>query len=236
MWNLVRGLRERGVTIILTTHYIEEAEEMADRIGVINKGELIICEEKAKLMQKLGKRQLTLNLQEPLAAIPEALGDWSLALKAKGNQLEYTYDSPRRAAGRHLARCCGAWASWASGSRICTPRRARWRTSSSTWSTIAAGTGRGRGHEQRHDHRERGRRGGDGQPAQRQRPGPGVQPPRRLGHLPLRDGPVRPDGAPEHRHPGGDHVAVLRGVRVGHRLAHVQRRGRALRRLHRARV
>src|SRR5204862_6226886 len=70
MWALVRGLRERGVTIILTTHYIDEAEEMADRIGVISKGALILAEEKATLMQKLGKRQLTLNLQEPMAAIP----------------------------------------------------------------------------------------------------------------------------------------------------------------------
>jgi ABC-2 type transport system ATP-binding protein len=93
MWNLVRGLRGRGVTIILTTHYIEEAEEMADRIGVINKGELVICEEKTKLMQKLGKRQLTLSLQEPLAAIPQALEGWSLALKGQGHQLEYTYDA-----------------------------------------------------------------------------------------------------------------------------------------------
>ena len=93
MWNLVRGLRDRGVTIILTTHYIEEAEEMADRIGVINKGELIICEEKAKLIQKLGKRQLTLSLQEPLAAIPQALANWALALKGQGHQLEYTYDA-----------------------------------------------------------------------------------------------------------------------------------------------
>src|SRR5690606_6915492 len=70
MWNLVRGLRENGVTIILTTHYIEEAEEMADRIGVISKGELIVVEEKATLMKKLGKKQLTLNLQEPMTAIP----------------------------------------------------------------------------------------------------------------------------------------------------------------------
>ena len=93
MWNLVRGLRERGVTIILTTHYIEEAEEMADRIGVINKGELVICEEKTKLMQKLGKRRLTLSLQEPLAAIPEALGSWPLTLKGQGYQLEYSYDA-----------------------------------------------------------------------------------------------------------------------------------------------
>ncbi|HXI59147.1 MAG TPA: ABC transporter ATP-binding protein [Polyangia bacterium] len=93
MWTLVRRLRDSGVTIILTTHYIDEAEEMADRIGVIAKGELIITEEKATLMQKLGKRQLTLNLQEPMAAIPAALADWPLALKASGHELEYTFDA-----------------------------------------------------------------------------------------------------------------------------------------------
>jgi ABC-2 type transport system ATP-binding protein len=93
MWTLVRGLRQRGVTIILTTHYIDEAEEMADRIGVISKGRLILVEEKAKLMQKLGKRQLTLNLQEPLKAIPAELASWPLALKAQGYELEYTFDA-----------------------------------------------------------------------------------------------------------------------------------------------
>jgi ABC-2 type transport system ATP-binding protein len=99
MWALVRRLRENGVTIILTTHYIDEAEEMADRIGIINKGELILVEEKAKLMAKLGKRQLTLNLQEPMAALPAALGGWPLALKASGNQLEYTFDARDGATG-----------------------------------------------------------------------------------------------------------------------------------------
>jgi ABC-2 type transport system ATP-binding protein len=93
MWALVRRLRDGGVTIILTTHYIDEAEEMADRIGVITKGRLILAEEKAKLMQKLGKRQLTLNLQDVMTAIPAELADWSLALKAGGNQLEYTFDA-----------------------------------------------------------------------------------------------------------------------------------------------
>src|SRR3954449_6925654 len=82
MWALVRGLRERGVTIILTTHYIDEAEEMADRIGVISKGALILAEEKATLMQKLGKRQLTLQLKTPMTAIPAELAAWPLALKA----------------------------------------------------------------------------------------------------------------------------------------------------------
>jgi ABC-2 type transport system ATP-binding protein len=93
MWALVRRLRAGGVTIILTTHYIDEAEEMADRIGVIAKGQLILTEEKTTLMQKLGKRQLTLNLQEPMDALPAALGDWPLALKAQGCQLEYSFDA-----------------------------------------------------------------------------------------------------------------------------------------------
>jgi len=93
MWNLVRQLRESGVTIILTTHYIEEAEEMADRVGVILKGELILVEEKAALMKKLGKKTLTLNLQEPLTAMPAALAEWNLTLKAEGNELEYVFDS-----------------------------------------------------------------------------------------------------------------------------------------------
>lgn len=93
MWNLVRALRQSGVTIILTTHYIDEAEEMADRIGVINKGELILVEEKAALMKKLGKKQLTLQLQERMEAVPPELADWNLALKADGLELEYSFDS-----------------------------------------------------------------------------------------------------------------------------------------------
>ena len=93
MWNLVRRLRDTGVTIILTTHYIEEAEEMADRVGVILKGELILVEQTATLMKKLGKKTLTLNLQEPLAAIPAELAEWSPTLKADGNELEYVFDS-----------------------------------------------------------------------------------------------------------------------------------------------
>jgi ABC-2 type transport system ATP-binding protein len=92
MWALVKGLRESGVTIILTTHYIDEAEEMADRIGVINKGEMIVIEEKIELMKKLGKKQLTLNLLEPLVSIPLELSDWRLALKGAGYELEYTFD------------------------------------------------------------------------------------------------------------------------------------------------
>ncbi len=99
MWALVRGLRESGVTIILTTHYIDEAEEMADRIGVIHKGELIVVEEKAELMKKLGKKQLTLNLLEPLISIPLELSDWRLALRAAGHELEYTFDGNEESAG-----------------------------------------------------------------------------------------------------------------------------------------
>jgi len=93
MWALVRGLRERGVTIILTTHYIEEAEEMADRVGVINKGTLMLVEDKKELMKKLGKKQLTLHLQTPLQNIPGELQSWDLELKAGGNDLVYTTDS-----------------------------------------------------------------------------------------------------------------------------------------------
>jgi len=93
MWALVRGLRERGVTIILTTHYIEEAEEMADRVGVINKGTLMLVEDKKELMKKLGKKQLTLHLQTPLRHIPGELQSWELELKADGNDLVYTADS-----------------------------------------------------------------------------------------------------------------------------------------------
>jgi len=99
MWALVRGLRDRGVTIILTTHYINEAEEMADRIGVINKGELILVEEKAGLMKKLGRKQLTLHLLEPMAAIPAGLGQWNLALGDGGRELEYRFDSSEERTG-----------------------------------------------------------------------------------------------------------------------------------------
>jgi ABC-2 type transport system ATP-binding protein len=93
MWALVRGLRAGGVTVILTTHYIDEAEEMADRIGVISKGSLIVVEEKAALMKKLGKKQLSLHLMAPLAAVPAALAGWKLALKDGGNELEFTFEA-----------------------------------------------------------------------------------------------------------------------------------------------
>jgi ABC-2 type transport system ATP-binding protein len=99
MWALVRALRESGVTIILTTHYIDEAEEMADRIGVINKGELVVVEEKSALMRKLGKKQLTLHLLEPMTAIPAGLADWPIALNAGGTELEYTFDAQEERTG-----------------------------------------------------------------------------------------------------------------------------------------
>ena len=93
MWLLVRALRATGVTVILTTHYIDEAEEMADRVGVISNGEIILVEEKAELMRKLGKKQLTLQLQSPLAAIPDPLAAHRLELSADGGELVYTYDT-----------------------------------------------------------------------------------------------------------------------------------------------
>ncbi|RZJ29181.1 MAG: ABC transporter ATP-binding protein [Brevundimonas sp.] len=93
MWEMVRKLRDRGVTIILTTHYIEEAEEMADRVGVILKGQLILVEEKTALMKKLGRKTLTLQLQEPLAALPPELADWKVELKSDGAELEYVFDA-----------------------------------------------------------------------------------------------------------------------------------------------
>jgi ABC-2 type transport system ATP-binding protein len=99
MWNLVRGLRERGVTIILTTHYIEEAEEMADRVGVIAKGELILVEEKASLMKKLGKKELKLQLAEPLTALPPELSDWELDIQDDGHVLRYVFDAKAERTG-----------------------------------------------------------------------------------------------------------------------------------------
>jgi ABC-2 type transport system ATP-binding protein len=99
MWNVVRKLKEDGVTIILTTHYIEEAEEMADRVGVINKGELILVEEKAALMRKLGRKQLTLELAHPLETVPEALAPFALVLSDEGTELTYTYDTKAERTG-----------------------------------------------------------------------------------------------------------------------------------------
>jgi ABC-2 type transport system ATP-binding protein len=99
MWDMVRALRESGVTIILTTHYIEEAELMADRIGVIRKGELIVVEEKAALMRKLGKKQLRLQLRQPLARIPDALAGCALELAAGGAELIYSFDAQKEDTG-----------------------------------------------------------------------------------------------------------------------------------------
>jgi len=99
MWQVVRDLRASGVTIILTTHYIEEAEEMADRVGVISKGEIILTENKAELMRKLGKKQLTLQLQKKLAAVPPELARHNLTLAAGGGELVYTYDTQSERTG-----------------------------------------------------------------------------------------------------------------------------------------
>ena len=99
MWAMVRGLRQRGVTIILTTHYIEEAEEMADRVGVINNGELVLVEDKSALMKKLGGKQLTLHLQAPLAAVPDSLAAWPLELADEGRILIYDFDTKAEATG-----------------------------------------------------------------------------------------------------------------------------------------
>ncbi|WP_269580953.1 ABC transporter ATP-binding protein [Roseibium sp. Sym1] len=99
MWRIVDELRQKGVTIILTTHYIEEAEEMADRVGVINKGEIILVEDKAELMRKLGRKLLRLHLSEPLAAVPAALSGYDLSLEDTGSSLVYTYDSQAERTG-----------------------------------------------------------------------------------------------------------------------------------------
>lgn len=99
MWKLIGSLRERGVTIILTTHYIEEAEEMADRVGVINKGQLLLVEEKAALMKKLGKREMDLSLVEPLLEVPAGLEEWHLSLEDEGHRLRYVFDAQAERTG-----------------------------------------------------------------------------------------------------------------------------------------
>jgi ABC-2 type transport system ATP-binding protein len=99
MWKMIGKLRERGTTIILTTHYIEEAEEMADRVGVINKGQLLLVEDKAELMKKLGKRELDLSLVEPMTVIPAGLEEWHLSLEDEGNRLRYTFDAQAERTG-----------------------------------------------------------------------------------------------------------------------------------------
>jgi ABC-2 type transport system ATP-binding protein len=99
MWKLIGRLRDRGTTIILTTHYIEEAEEMADRVGVISKGKLLLVEEKRALMAKLGKRTMNLSLVDPLAAIPAELAEWQLSLEDEGHRLRYTFDAQAERTG-----------------------------------------------------------------------------------------------------------------------------------------
>jgi len=108
MWNVVNGLRDRGCTVILTTHYIEEAEEMADRVGVINHGEIILVQEKNRLMQELGRKQLLLHLTEPLDAVPSSLDRFKLELDDNGEQLIYTYDTHEEHTG--ITRLLGALA------------------------------------------------------------------------------------------------------------------------------
>jgi ABC-2 type transport system ATP-binding protein len=93
MWEIVRGLKKEGVTIILTTHYIDEAEEIADRVGVINNGEIILIEDKDKLMAKLGKKQLILDLCDQLSAVPESLTDYEIELSENGLELVYTFNT-----------------------------------------------------------------------------------------------------------------------------------------------
>jgi ABC-2 type transport system ATP-binding protein len=129
MWQLVRQLRERGVTIILTTHYIEEAEEMADRVGVINKGEIILVEDKAELMHKLGRKQLTLHLSTALHAVPAALAAHGLELAADGTELTYTYDTRGERTG--ITALLHDLSEAGSASTTCAPASPRWRTSSS---------------------------------------------------------------------------------------------------------
>ncbi len=133
MWQVVRDLRASGVTIILTTHYIEEAELMADRIGVINDGELILVEEKAELMRKLGKKQLTLHLQQRLAAIPDELAAHQ---PDAWPPPAWTSSTPttRRASAPASRRCCRISTAPASASRTSRRRKARWRTFSLVWS------------------------------------------------------------------------------------------------------
>ena len=132
MWQIVRALRASGVTIILTTHYIEEAEEMADRVGVINKGEIILVDDKAELMRKLGRKQLTLELQQRIDAIPEALARHQLTLASGRSRadLQLRHAGASAPASPRCSTNCGRPAS---GSRISTRRRARSRTSSSVW-------------------------------------------------------------------------------------------------------
>ena len=131
MWALVRRLRDEGVTVILTTHYIEEAEEMADRVGVINHGRIVLVDEKAALMRKLGKRRLTLALQKPLPALPKELAGWPLELEDDGRRLSYRFDArPRTPACPRF--CVGSSEIGVDFKDLDTTRR-RSRTFSSIW-------------------------------------------------------------------------------------------------------
>ena len=171
---------------------------MADRIGVISKGEIILVEDKVELMRKLGRKQLTLQLAQPLERIPAELSALPLELSAGGSELTYTYDAHSEHLGhRHAARGPGALR--ASPSRTCRPSRVRSKTSSSAWS--------------------------------RKKPDEPVRRPR---DLPVRDGAHLAHRHSKHHLAGGVHLAVLRGVRLGHRLAHPRGGRRQLRRLHRA--
>ena len=131
MWQVVRDLRDSGVTIILTTHYIEEAEDMADRIGVINKGEIILVEEKAELMRKLGKKQLTLQLQQKLLALPAELSAFKLSIGEDGSTLIYDYDTKAERTG--VATLLGELSRAGLRIRDLQTTRVLWKTSLSDW-------------------------------------------------------------------------------------------------------
>ena len=198
MWALVRRLRDAGVTIILTTHYIDEAEEMADRIGIINKGELTLVEEKTTLMQKLGKRQLTLQLQEPMAAIPQELS--ALAARAQGT---------RNGARVHVRR----QATSPPTSHAAAPDgRPRDRIQGPHHATELA----------RRDLRQPGQRSRRG-PGMTPTTISAFNRHGVCGHLPVRDGAVLAHPAPERGHARHHHVAVFRRVRLGHRVARCPR-------------
>ncbi len=132
MWQMVRELRASGVTIILTTHYIEEAEEMADRIGIINRGELILVEDKAQLVRKLGRKELRLHLAERLESIPAPLEQFKLTLSADGTTLVYSFETEGSA---HASPpCCVSSTNCTSTFATSRPSKVRWRTSSCRWS------------------------------------------------------------------------------------------------------
>ena len=144
MWKLVRSMREAGVTIILTTHYIEEAEDLADRVGVIHKGELILVEDKAALMRKMGKKQLTARAAEPARDDPRGARRPSLELADGGRELVFTYDTKGERTG--ITQLLGDLGKPASAFATCRPARARWKTFSSDWWGGAHEPSRGQGH------------------------------------------------------------------------------------------